>query len=203
MDRKTTALLAVSIAAVLPGAAFAHCDGMDGPVVKAAQAALAKGDVNPTLAWVQTKDEPEIRAAFARAQAVRQLGPQARELADAYFFETLVRVHRAGEGEPYVGLMPAGRDLGPAIPATDRALETGDADALLALLGDAVRQGLRERFQRALAARGHREESVEAGREYVERYVALVHYADALYRAATNPAPYRHQDSAAPGPREE
>ena len=45
---------------------------------------------------------------------------EARELADRYFFETLVRIHRAGEGAPYTGLKPAGRDLGPAVPAAVR-----------------------------------------------------------------------------------
>ena len=93
---------------------YAHCDGMDGPVVKAAQAALAKGDVNLVLIWVRKNDETEIRQAFERTVNVRKLSPEAKELADTYFFETLVRIHRAGEGAPYTGLKPAGRDLGPA-----------------------------------------------------------------------------------------
>ena len=102
--------------------AYAHCDGMDGPVVKAAQRALASADVNPVLIWVQSKDEGEVRDAFAKTIAVRKLNPDAQELADLYFFETVVRIHRAGEGEPYTGLKRAGRDLGPAMPAADKAL---------------------------------------------------------------------------------
>ena len=94
-----------------PNRGFAHCDGLDGPVVKVAQKALETGNVNLVLIWVQKKDEGEVKKAFQKTLAVRKLNPQAKELADMYFFETLVRIHRAGEGEPYTGLKPAGRDL--------------------------------------------------------------------------------------------
>jgi hypothetical protein len=89
---------------------------LDGPVVKAAQRALDTRNPAFALIWVQATDEPEIRTAFERTLAVRGLSPQAKQLADRFFFETLVRVHRAGEGAPFTGLKPAGRDLGPAIP---------------------------------------------------------------------------------------
>jgi hypothetical protein len=80
--------------------------------------------VNLVLIWVAKADEPEIREAFQKTVATRSLNRQARELADMYFFETLVRIHRAGEGEPYTGLKPAGRELGPAIPTADKALKS-------------------------------------------------------------------------------
>jgi hypothetical protein len=79
---------------------------MDGPVIKAAQKALETGNVNLVLIWVQEKDEAEAKTAFDKALAVRKFVPKAKELADKYFFETLVRIHRAGEGAPYSGLKP-------------------------------------------------------------------------------------------------
>ena len=85
-------------------AAFAHCDGLDGPVVKAAQKALGTGDLNRVLIWVRPQDEDEIKKAFNETLAVRKLNPQAQAFADRYFFETLVRIHRAGEKAPYTGL---------------------------------------------------------------------------------------------------
>ena len=103
----------------LPNKIFAHCDGMDGPVIQAARKALETGNVNPVLMWVLKDHEGEIKNAFQKTLAVRKLNPPAKELADMYFFETLVRIHRAGEGEPYTGLKPAGRALDPAIPAAD------------------------------------------------------------------------------------
>ncbi len=76
--------------------AFAHCDTLDGSVVQTARIALEKGDVTPLLKWVHADDEKEIRVAFQKTLAVRAKGAAAKELADMYFFETLVRIHRAG-----------------------------------------------------------------------------------------------------------
>ena len=92
--------------------AYAHCDTLDGPVIKAARQALETGNVDLVLVWIQPKDEAEIRSAFAKTLEVRKQGDAAKELADMYFFETLVRIHRAGEGFPYTGLKPAGQDPG-------------------------------------------------------------------------------------------
>jgi hypothetical protein len=183
--------------------AHAHCDGMDGPVVEAAQAALATGEVDRVLIWVRQKHDGEIREAFQRTLDVRELGPQARELADEYFFETLVRVHRAGEGAPFTGLKPAGRDLGPAIPAADQALASGEVEPVTNLLLERVRAGVLERHRRAVEAKAFRVQDVEAGREYVEAYVAFIHYVEGLYEAATrrvdghypeSPEAFHHED---------
>jgi hypothetical protein len=169
-----------------PSPAMAHCDGLDGPVVKAAQKALETGNVNSVLIWVRETEEGEIRKAFQKTLAVRKLSPPARELADMYFFETLVRLHRAGEGEPYTGLKPAGRDLSPAIPAADKALETGKLEPLLQITTEALQRGIREKFKEAAAKRNFNPEEVQAGREYVEAYVLFLSYVERVYEAATS-----------------
>ena len=176
--------------------ASAHCDGMDGPVVKAAQEALAKGDVNLVLIWVRKNDEAEIRRAFDRTANVRKLDSQAKELADTYFFETLVRIHRIGEGAPYTGLKPAGRDLGPVIPAADQALKSGDVAPLTNLLVERMRAGIMERYKRAMATKAFKPQDVGAGREYVEAYVTFIHYGERMYEAAMNPAPGHYPEEA-------
>lgn len=168
--------------------AAGHCDGMDGPVVTLARRALEAGNVNLVLPWVRERDEGQIREAFAHALAVRKLGGEAKELADLHFFETLVRVHRAGEGASYTGLKPAGRDLGPAIPAADRALEDGSIDKVLKVLNDAVRKGLHEHYHRTESHKRFGPDDVKAGREYVEAYVPYIHYVEKLWEAASAPA---------------
>ena len=183
-------LAAATLAAAVlfgAGAAAAHCDGLDGPVVAAARRALETGDVNVALAWVQEADERDVVPAFERARAVRGLGTRARELADLYFFETLVRVHRAGEGALYTGLKPAGRDLGPAIPAADRSIETSALGPLSHLITSAVDAGLAQRFRELLEARRHAGDDVKAGRRYVAQYVQFVHYVERLHRDAVGP----------------
>lgn len=182
-----SAAILTGVLVLTPLMAFAHCDTLDGPVVMTARAALEKGDVTPVLKWVKKEHEGEIREAFKKTLAVRAKGPEARDLADMYFLETLVRVHRAGEGAPYTGLKPAGTELGPAVVGSDNALVSGSVDGLVKLIGDVAAAGVRERFSRAYEAKKHADESVEAGREYVEAYVSFVHYAERLYEAAKNP----------------
>ncbi len=177
------ALVALSFVAVTPSRVLAHCDGMDGPVVKATRQALDAGDVNLVLVWVQTADEAELRKAFVKTIAVRKLNPEAKALADQYLFETVVRLHRAGEGAPYTGLKPAGRDLGPAIPAADKALEDGSATALVKMLTEASAARVQGRFEKALATSKYEKSDVELGRRHVKAYVEFVHYVEALYAA--------------------
>ena len=165
--------------------AFGHCDGLDGPVVTLARKALDSGNVNLVLPWVRAEDETEIRRSFEHAVAVRKLGAEARELADVHFFETLVRIHRAGEGAPYTGLKPAGRDLGPAILAADKAIEDGTLGRVAELLTKAIHEGLHRRYESAAARKRFDPNGVRAGREYVEAYVPYIHYVEGLWLAAT------------------
>ena len=177
-------LLAFALASGSPPAR-AHCDTLDGPVVKAAQKALAERNVNLALAWVQPNDDAEIRRVFDQTLAVRKLGSEARELADRHFFETLVRLHRAGEGAPYTGLKPAGGDPGPAIPAGDEALATGNVEPLLKLLNAAVTHGLHARFEAARQKRKFAANDVAAGREFVKAYVSYIHFVEGVHEAAS------------------
>jgi hypothetical protein len=180
-------ILATASSILTPPSALAHCDGLDGPVVTAARRALESGNVNLVIIWVQKADEPEIRIAFQNTLAVRKLSPQARDLADMYFFETLVRVHRAGEGAPYTGLKPAGRDLGPAIPAGDKAIAAGSTEALLKLLTDKVREQIITHFKEVQESSRYSTGDVEAGRRYVKAYVEYIHYVEQLYDTAKHP----------------
>jgi hypothetical protein len=173
--------------------ANAHCDTLDGPVVETARQALTTGDVTPVLKWVPIDDEQLIRTAFQNTVSVRKLGGQAQKLADMYFFETLVRIHRASEGASYTGLKP-GTEVDPAIALADKALESGSVDKLVGVLTDATLKGIRERFRQALETRQHADESVAAGREFVEAYVIFTHYVEGLHALIKGGAvPHEHQ----------
>lgn len=183
-----------SAALFLPRHAVAHCDTVDGPVVTAAKVALKTGDVTPVLKWVRLKDEAQIRAAFEHTVKVRALSPEARELADTYFFETLVRLHRAGEGEPYTGLKAAGTELEPGIALADKALETASADELVKQVTTEMAKGIRQRFARVQEASKNASRDVEAGRAYVAAYVEFIHYVERMHQAVTGPVSHAHQE---------
>jgi len=183
----TAAALVMILALATAGNALAHCDTLDGPVVNLARQALAKGDVKIVLPWVAAEKEGEIRKAFDLSMAVRGKGEKEKELADMYFFETLVRVHREGEGAPYTGLKPAGLDPGPAIPAAEKALESGDPGPMLKMINEKVHQGIHKHYVEAIERKAHAGESVEAGRAYVNAYVPYLHFVERIYLAASTP----------------
>jgi hypothetical protein len=168
--------------AAFPATASAHCDTLDGPVVAAARLALQRGDVAPVLKWVKADAEAELRTAFQKALSVRGAGGAARDLADQFFFETLVRLHRAGEGAPYTGLKPAGTVEKP-IAMADEAIVQGSAEGLSKMIAEHMAAGVRERLARVKEAKASAEDSAEAGRRYVAAYVDYVHYVEAVVKA--------------------
>lgn len=182
MKKVLVVLMLLGSLFVWPVSAKAHCDTLNGPVVAAATEALAKGDITPVLKWIKPGNEAEVREVFKKALAVRGKGPEAQELADMYFFETLVRIHRAGEGAPYTGLKAEG--IEPPVAAADKALEVGTVDGLVKMVTEKVAHGIRDRFQDTLEKKKRAGESVAAGREFVEAYVPFTHYVERIYVAA-------------------
>ncbi len=184
METYKTILTTLSVLAFLSivyvGNASAHCDTLDGPVVATARTALDSGTVTPLLKWVQAEEEDKIQAAFQKTLTVRAKGPEAKELADMYFFETLVRIHREGEGAPYTGLKP-GEAIDPAVALADKALANGNVDNLVNVLNNAMANGIRKRFQHASETQKHANDSVAVGRDFVESYVVFTHYVEGIH----------------------
>lgn len=177
------------------GKVFAHCDTMNGPVIPEARAALDKGDVTPLLKWVGKGDEAEVKAAFARAVVVRAQGPEAKELADRYFLETLVRLHRAGEGAPYTGIRE--EPVEPIVALADQALAGGSADEMIGKISGHLAESIREKFNAVMKAGKNKDRSVEAGREFVKAYVIYMHYIEGIHAAIMSAG--GHHEEATPG----
>lgn len=197
---KATVIVTVGLGSLLlqQRVVHAHCDTLDGPVVTDARQTLEKGDVTPVLKWVKKENEQEIREAFSKTLVVRGKGPEAKGLADTYFFETLVRIHREGEGAPYAGLKPAA-SVEPGIAAADQVLAKGSVDALVKEVTEAVAHGIRERFERGATAQKQANTSVDAGREFVEAYVEFIHYVERLHNDATTGAAHHEASEAERG----
>lgn len=170
-----------------------HCDSLDGPVVKAALQALEARDVELVLPFVPKEGEAEVRHGFEQMLRVEPLGLDAKELADTWFLENVVRIHRAGEGAPYTGLKPAGLGHGPVVPVAERAIETGQPEELVRLLTGMVEEEILKRFEHLMHLKAHANGGVEANREYVTAMLGLEVWSHSLYEALHASAHEAHQ----------
>ena len=161
-----------------------HCDTLDGPVVKMAKKALETGNVKFILPYVPKESEGEVIAAFNKVLPLHQQPNGAHEVADTFFFETVVRLHRAGEGAPYTGLKPAGLDEGPIIPIAERAIETGSVEELKKALTKIVANAVEKRFEHMQHLKQHAAASVDNAREYVESMLGLQVWSHKIYLAS-------------------
>ena len=153
---------------------FAHCDSFDGPVIQEALKALDKEDVTPLMKWIEEKHEEEIRNLFAKTVALKKGDAEIYSIVEMYFLETLVRVHREGEGAPYTGLKPAG-SVTPFVRLADRSIEDGDLDHVLSNVGSHIRHALADKFAKVRKLSEIKDRSVEDGRAYVAAYVEYTH----------------------------
>ena len=176
MRQQAALVVLVILAAFRPSPARGHCDALDGPVVRDAKAALGRKCHARSQMGSGRRREGDSSRFREDAEGPRS-GMTVADLADHHFFETLVRIHRSGEGVAYTGLKPAGT-VDPGIAAADKA---GQGFGGSAGGGDwrAVRAGLREHFAKVVVARRHADESVEAERAYVTAYVEYIHYVEA------------------------
>jgi hypothetical protein len=146
-----------------------------------AKKALETGNVKFILPYVPKESEGEVIAAFNKVLPLHQQPNGAHDIADTFFFETVVRLHRAGEGAPYTGLKPAGLDEGPVIPIAEQAIETGSVEKLKKTLMDFIATEVEKRFEHMQHLKQHAEESVEDAREYVESMLGLQVWAHKVY----------------------
>lgn len=151
----------------------AHCDTMDGPTAADGKKALESKNINYALKWILPQFEDELRAIFEQSIKVRTLSPDAKDLADRYFLENLVRIHRAGEGEPFDGLKPSGTPIDEKVAAADKSIEVGNLSPLEELISREELSALKEKFDKVMALKDYDVNDVQAGREYIEAYVSF------------------------------
>lgn len=159
----------------------AHCDRVNGPVAVAAKQALETGDVSKALIWVGEEQSEELKSKFKQSLKVYNSGEESRKLAERYFMETTVRLHREAEGMPYTGLKPA-QSSSEDIQTAEQALESGNLSPVNDLLAKEIRQKTNELYQHAMEAKDKRGQSVEAGRQWVNAYVRYIVYVHSLYQ---------------------
>ncbi|MFA5347816.1 MAG: DUF6448 family protein [Methanoregula sp.] len=165
-----------------------HCDTRDGPVVKAAIKALETGNLNYVLIWIPKESEKELNSIFEKTLRARKTGKDAKDVADDWFFENTIRLHRAGEGAPYTGMKPAGLSEGPVVPKAEKAIETGDPKESIGFILKTVEDDLNHRFYHVMEKKKYDVNDVAAGREFIEAFIGWVVYSHHLSMFVTSAA---------------
>jgi RNA recognition motif-containing protein len=171
-------LFIISLLILSTNVTFAHCDTMDGPLIADARKAIEQNNVNYTLKWVPSVNESEIRDAFKQIMIVRGLSPEAKELAEKYFFDTLVRIHRAAEGVPFTGVKPSGTPIDEKVLAADKSIEVGNLSPMNKMIAKDKLPELTELFKKVMSLKNFDVNNVAAGREYIEAYVRFFKFAE-------------------------
>lgn len=174
----------------------AHCDTLGGPVVSDAKKALESKDVTSVLKWVREDQEGIVRKAFQEALERRNKDMTVKEKTDMDFFSLIVKLHREAEGVIFKGFKPLEMSIDPVVMEADRALENGSMESLKYLedyLSEEIRPQLRAKFNTAFEKRKKAEESVMAGREYVEAYTQYMHFVEDIHSTAID-RPLHHED---------
>ncbi|KAB2840623.1 MAG: hypothetical protein F9K45_08825 [Melioribacteraceae bacterium] len=164
----------------------AHCDSVEGPVVKAAEEALNSGNINHVLIWIPAENENELKELFQKVSGIRNINESVREIADLYFYETVVRIHRMGEGVGYTGLK--GKDFKPeeGIEAADLAIRNNSVEEILSHVDESKHEKIKNYFSGLQSKKNFEVNNVAAGREYVSSYVHFIHYIESLFTGKTN-----------------
>lgn len=171
-------LVAAGMFLLAPVTADAHCDTMDGPAVKDAIRAMDTGNVNYALKWVQPKYEAEVSRAFRMSMKVKDINADTKNLAEQYFFEILLRDHRAGEGVAFDGVKPHGWPVDERVKAADQSIALGNLEPLKGLVESDKWPELQRRFQKVMSLKDFDVNHVEEGREYIEAYVQFFKFAE-------------------------
>jgi hypothetical protein len=155
---------------------------MDGPVVKAATAALEQKNVNLIIPWVPKDTENELRKAFEKTLTIRKINNDVKEVADLWFFETAVRFHRLGEGKGFTGLKPSGLDWGPVVPKAESAIENEDPNEVISFLKKVIDEKLSEKFQGVIDNKKFDINDTENARIYVHKMLDFILFSHHLYK---------------------
>lgn len=175
---KTTMLLAAFMLAFsMP--IYAHCDSYDGPVIQDALKALDKGEVSYVLKWIEKDHEEEIKSLFKKTVALKNEDAEVYGIVEKHFLETLVRIHREGEGAGFTGLKPAGSATS-IVQMADKAIADENVNTLLTNLDRHIRRVISEKYEKVNTLSKVKDNSTEEGRAYVAAYVDYTHTLEAI-----------------------
>lgn len=151
-------------------------DMTNGPVMGAAKMALDKGNVNYVLIWVPEESENKLKNLFEKTFCESRAGKDMEDIAINWYFETVKRLHRAGERRLYTCMNPDGSDERSVVPKVKRAIETGEADEIIGFIPKTKEHDFRHRLHHLIEKKNYDVNNVAAGREYVAEFIDFIIY---------------------------
>ncbi len=182
---KVAPLLSMLLLLLISVPSFAHCDSYDGPVIQDALKALKSENVSYVMKWIEPKHEPAIANLFNKTVGLKNGDADIYSIVEKHFLETLVRLHREGEGAPYTGLKPAGSAT-PLVQMADNSIAKKDVETLLGKVANHIRNVITEKYEKVAALSKVKDNSVAEGRAYVAAYVDYTHTLEAIERVLTH-----------------
>lgn len=165
--------------------AQAHCDSYDGPVIQDALKALEQNDVSLVMKWIDAQHEAEISSLFTKTVNLRGQDQEVYQIVEKHFLETLVRLHREGEGAPFTGLKPAGSATH-LVQMADASIAQNDIEGLLVKLTNHLKNDLGDKYHKVMELHKVKDDSAEQGRAYVAAYVEYTHTLEGIEHILTH-----------------
>lgn len=145
-----------------------------GPVLDAAEKALATGAACHILVWVPAGTENMVKNLLEKACCERTISLTGECRAADGYFRTVLRLHSAHCGLRnlnYATRTPQEREI---IRTVESACRSGDYQEIGVVLGIYKDTGVRERFCEVLERRDYPAGDIGAGRRYTTAFVDLV-----------------------------
>jgi hypothetical protein len=156
-------------------------DITNGSVMDAAKMALDTGNVNYVLIWVPEASENKLKNLFAKTVCERRDRKDVQDIAFDWYFETVNRLHRAGEGTLYTCMNLAGLDERSVVPKVKRVIETGEAEEIIGFIPKTQEHDFRHRFRHVMEKKNYDVNNVVDGRAYVAAFTDFIVYLHHIY----------------------
>ena len=165
----------------------------DGPVTKAAKAALETGYANRILIWIPEESENTLKNLLERACCARSTRQDERNRTAEWYFETVNRLHVASHGLNNMSISTKTPEEKAIILLVQRACESGNFEEITLRIPDTPAGELRQRFEDLMKKRNNCEENCVAGRMYVSAFVDFITFVNNLHPGSSeNQVNHRH-----------
>jgi hypothetical protein len=153
-----------------------HPNSRNGLLMKAAQMALATGNVNYVLIWVPEESENTLKNLLEKTCCERSARKNMQNRVNNWYFDTVSRFYSANKGALYTCFKPGGLDESLIAVKVERAIETGNLEEIIGIIPNIHAADVRERFHQVMDKKNYDVNNSAAGRAYVSAFIDFLTY---------------------------